>query len=785
MTRCAHCGSEIAPASDGVSAEGSGPDFCCKGCRGAYALVRGLGLDGYYRRRVIDPAVRPLRPDEENGPLDYGPYVKTDEDGLATLHLMVEGMHCAACVWLIESLLARQPGVVVARLNMTTRRLVIRWRPDETSANAVVAPVSAIGYHLLPYDPARLGKESERREKELLRAMAVAGFAAGNVMLFSVSVWAGDAGSMDFATRQLFHWLSALIAMPAIVYCARPFARSAFTALSARRTNMDVPITIGVTLASGMSLWETMHGGHHAYFDAAISLLFFLLIGRYLDSRARGRARSAAEHLLSLGATAVTVLDADGTRRLLPSGQAEVGMTVLVAAGERVGVDGKVVDGRSELDTSLLTGETVPAEIAPGGAVFAGMLNLSGALRMTVSAVGENTLLSEIVRMMEVAEQGRARYVAVADRVARYYAPVVHLMGLSTFLGWEIFTDTPWQMALLYAVSVLIITCPCALALAVPVVQVVASGRLLRQGILIKSATAQERLSQVDTVVFDKTGTLTIGRPELVGAESCRSEDLSLAASIAAASKHPVARAICRALPGVTVAEGVREVPGCGLEQGEVRLGGRRWLGIPEDGTETGGPELFLVRPGQPPVRFAFADRPRQDAAEVVATLKKRGFAVELLSGDRAVTVAKVAGDLGITAWKAGCSPADKCARLAELAAAGRRVLMVGDGLNDAPALASAHVSMSPSSAVDVSQTAADIVFQGHRLAPVLESLAVSFKAGRLVKQNFALALGYNLFTIPMATMGMVTPLIAAIAMSTSSVIVITNALRLTRGRLW
>ena len=779
MTACAHCGAEIGPASD------AGPDFCCKGCQGAYALVRGLGLDSYYQRRSLDPAVRPLRPDDEGGPMDYSPHVKVGEDGSHSLYLMVEGMHCAACVWLIESLLARQPGVEAARLNMTTRRLVIRWRPEVTNANAIIAPVTAIGYHLLPYDPARLGKEAERQEKELLRAMAVAGFAAGNVMLFSVSVWAGDGGSMDFATRQLFHWISALIALPAVLYCVRPFARSAITALAAKRTNMDVPITIGVTLASAMSLWETMHGGQHAYFDAAISLLFFLLIGRYLDSRARGRARSAAEHLLSLGATAVTVLEADGSRRLLPSEQVQVGMTVLVSAGERIGADGTVIDGQSELDTSLLTGETVPTDIAPGGAVFAGTLNLSGALRMTVTAVGEHTLLSEIVRMMEVAEQGRAKYVAVADRVARYYAPVVHIMGLSTFLGWEIFTNTPWQEALLYAVSVLIITCPCALALAVPVVQVVASGRLLRQGILIKSATAQERLSQVDTIVFDKTGTLTEGRPELITGVGYGEDDLRLAASIAAASKHPVARAICRALPGVPVAEGVREVPGCGLEWGEVKLGGRRWLGLPDDQAEATGPELFLSRPGQEPVRFTFADRPRIDAAEVVGKLKKRGFRIELLSGDRAATVARVADELGIKVWKAGCSPSDKYARLAELAAQGHRVLMVGDGLNDAPALASAHVSMSPSSAVDVSQTAADIVFQGHRLAPVLESLAVSFKAGTLVKQNFALALGYNMFTIPMAVMGMVTPLIAAIAMSTSSVIVITNALRLARGRLW
>ncbi len=777
MVSCAHCGSEVGAAS------AAGPDFCCRGCQAAYALVRGMGLDQYYRRRCIDPAQRPLKPDEEIGPVDFEPHVHLGADGIAVLHLMVEGMQCAACVWLIESLLGRQPGVVEGRLNMTTRRLVVRWRPGENNANAILAPLGAVGYRLLPYDPQRLGQEAARNEKELLRALAVAGFAAGNVMLFSISIWAGDDGSMDWATRSLFHWISALIALPAVVYCLRPFARSALVALKAGRANMDVPITIAVTLTAAMSLWETIVGGHHAYFDAAVSLLFFLLVGRYLDSRARGRARSAAEHLLSLGATVVTVLEADGTRRLISPDQVGVGATILVAAGDRIGVDGTVIDGHSELDTSLLTGETVPVPAAPGTAVFAGTLNLSAALRLTARAVGESTLLAEIVRMMEVAEQGRARYVAVADRISRYYAPVVHLLGLATFFGWELFSSTPWQVALLYAVSVLIITCPCALALAVPVVQVVASGRLLRQGILLKSPTAQERLAAVDTVVFDKTGTLTIGRPELLPGDWTEDE-LHLAASIAGASKHPVARALLRACPGAEVAAGVREVPGCGLEAGAVRLGGRRWLGLEGEADREVGPELFLLRPDQPPVRFHFADQPRSDAAEVVAALRRRGYRVELLSGDRAVTVEAVAGALGIDRWQAGCSPAAKCDRLNELAAEGRKVLMVGDGLNDAPALALAHVSMSPSTAIDVSQTAADIIFQGHRLMPVLEAMAVARKAHALVRQNFGLALAYNLCTIPLAITGMVTPLIAAISMSASSVVVIVNALRLSRGRL-
>ncbi|HSV28612.1 MAG TPA: heavy metal translocating P-type ATPase metal-binding domain-containing protein, partial [Candidatus Omnitrophota bacterium] len=451
---CLHCGSPIP--------SGLGGDFCCRGCEGAYALISGMGFDTYYRRRCIDPAARTLKPDEEAEAVhDFSAHVAQGDDGQAVLHLMIEGIHCAACVWLIEGLLSRQQGVSWARVNMTTRRLVVRWNPAENDAAALLAPVLRVGYRLVPYDPAKLGRETEKAERELLRAMAVAGFSAGNVMLLSVSVWAGHFSYMGQHTRDLMHWISALVVLPAVLYCVRPFARSAITALRAGRTNMDVPITLGVTLASAMSLAETIRGGEHAYFDSAITLLFFLLIGRYLDSRARGRARSAAEHLLALDAVAVTVVEPDGTQRMLPPGKVAAGATVLVATGERIGVDGIVTDGVSDVDTSLISGESVPVAVQPGARVFAGTINLSGPLRLMVDAVGERTLLAEIVRMMEVAEQGRAKYVALADRVARWYAPVVHVASLATFLGWVFVGGIEWQVALLHAVAVLIITCPC------------------------------------------------------------------------------------------------------------------------------------------------------------------------------------------------------------------------------------------------------------------------------------------------------------------------------------
>jgi Cu2+-exporting ATPase len=730
-------------------------------------------------------------PDDE-APVDYSAYAKRSGPDGFVLHLMAEGVHCGACVQRIETALKRQPDVTEARLNLTTRRLVLGWRGPAARANPLVAAASELGYRFMPYDPAELGDADARAEKELLRAMAVAGFAAANIMLLSVSIWAGHVQAMGPATRALLHWFSALIALPAIAYAIRPFAKSAFAALSKRSTNMDVPITVGVVLTAGISLFETVAGGEHAYFDSAVSLLFFLLLGRYLDRRARGKARSAAQRLLALGAQAVTVLMGSGERRILPVREVVPGMTLLVAPGERIAVDGRVREGTSELDMSLVTGETLPAKVEAGARVFAGTVNLAAPLRIEVAEVGEDTLLAGIVRLLEAAEQRRARYVALADRIARAYTPVVHLAALLTFLGWVFLAGLAWQPALLIAASVLIITCPCALGLAVPAVQVVASGRLMRRGILLKSATALERLAEIDTVVFDKTGTLTLGRPELAERERIDPAALRLAASLAANSKHPLARALARAAPGAIPARGVKETPGMGLAlaglAGEVRLGSRRWCGVhegepgesqPEDGQPAGGPELWLAEPGKAPVRFGFLDQLRPDAIETVAVLKRRGFKIELLSGDRETTVKQVAWTLGIADWKAGMSPADKTSRLEALAAKGRKVLMVGDGLNDAPALAAAFVSLSPSSAADITQTSADAVFQGQRLGAVVELLTVARRCRGLIRQNFLMALGYNLFAVPLAILGFVTPLVAAIAMSSSSLVVTGNALRL------
>lgn len=787
---CAHCG---APAQAGA---GSGLAFCCSGCEAAYAMVSGLGLDAYYRKRTLDPQQRLLRPEAEPSVLDLATWAHCADDGTASISLLVEGMHCAACVWLIEAVLTRQPGVLAARINMTTRRLQVRWRRCETTAEGLVATVSRLGYRLVPYDPACLDVGGRHEEKQLLRAMAVAGFAAGNVMLLSVSIWAGHGEGMGPGTRTLFHWLSALIALPAIAYAGRPFFRTAWGALRARRVNMDIPISIGVLLAAGMSLQQTITGAEHAYFDAAIGLLFFLLIGRYLDRRARGQARSSAEQLLALAARAVTVVRPDGTRQVLPPACVTRGARVLAAAGERVAVDGRVLEGESTIDTSLIDGESIPKAIRPGGLVFAGTLNQGAPLLIEVAAVGEGTLLAEIARQVELAEQQRGRYVALADRVARLYAPVIHTAALTTFLLWWIGFNVPWQQATMNAIAVLIITCPCALGLAVPVVQVVATGRLLRRGILLKSATALERVAETDTVVFDKTGTLTEGRPRLLPDPIPDRATLQEAAGLALASRHPLSRALVEACeasghPPIATAN-VCEIPGRGLErqtaEGLVRLGSAAFCGLQSsaDADPADNPlsELCFLRPGRPSIRFRFEDALRADAAAVVKELGHRDYSVLLLSGDRPAVVRDAARAVGITRWEAGRRPADKLATLTALAAEGKRTLMIGDGLNDAPALAAAHASLSPSTAIDIAQTAADAVFQGHKLWPVIEIIGVARRAQTLVKQNLVLSLGYNLLALPLAIGGLVTPLIAAVAMSTSSLLVIANALRLNRARV-
>lgn len=771
---CPHCHQPV--ASEGA--------FCCAGCEGAYRLIHTLGLSRYYASRTLRDDAPPPTPQDMPDGASILPFAQQDAAGVWHLSLHIEGLHCAACVWLIEQMLAREADIAQARLNMTTRRLSLSWRGDKARAAELVALITRLGYTARPYDPSLEDTQMAAEQKFLLRCLAIAGFAAGNIMLISAALWSSTQSEMGIATRDLLHWVSALIAMPTILYAGQPFYRSALRALAHRRTNMDVPISLALIGATAMSLFETITHGEHAYFDSAVMLLFFLLIGRYLDRRARNRARGAAQDLLAVMSATATIMES-GHARFLPARELEVGMELLVASGERIAADGVVSVGTSALDTSLITGETLPRDVSVGSPVFAGTINLDAPLRITVTATRESSLLAEMVRMMERAEQGNARYVRLADKVAHYYTPVVHLLGLVTFLYWLLIAHAPWQDALLIGITVLIITCPCALALAVPVVQVIASGRLFARGILLKSGDALERLAVIDHVVFDKTGTLTCGTPVLQAQENIPTHSLSLAASIAAASRHPLARALVRAASGVTPHPQVIEVQGQGMEaqidEHTVRLGKRSFAAPHAADTQDGALEIWLGGDDVAAQRFTFHDPLRADATTTLHSLQGAHLGISLLSGDRQQAVEEAARACTIQRWKAEQTPAEKLHALETLRAQGQRTLMVGDGLNDAPALAAAYVSMSPSSALDITQNAADIVFQGEKLGAVVEAWRTARRAQTLVKQNIGFSMLYNVVAVPVAMAGYITPLLAALAMSGSSLVVIFNALRLNR----
>ncbi|MEQ8344453.1 MAG: heavy metal translocating P-type ATPase [Sneathiellaceae bacterium] len=715
--------------------------------------------------------------------------------GVRRLLLHAPDISCAACIARIEGGLAGLDGVRRARVGFGSRQVSVDWQPERLSPAALVAALRDLGYPATVLDPAALPSASADKEgRRLLAALAVTGFAAANIMLLSVAVWSGAEG----ATRDLLHWVSALIALPAVAYGGQPFFRSALTALRAGRANMDVPISLAVLLAAGYSMARLDGNPVDLWFDAAVTLLFFLLIGRYLDHVMRRRASDAGRLLGALVDRPVTVIAADGTRHAVAAGDLRPGMRVALDPGERIAFDGRISSGATDLETSALTGETVPVAASAGSAVQAGMVNLTGPVEAEVSAAGGATLLGQLVRMMDMGQGGHARAARLSERVARLYVPVVHGAAAATFAGWWLLAGDAGA-ALVNAIAVLIITCPCALGLAIPAVQVAASGRLFRRGLLARDGAALEALAGIDTVAFDKTGTLTADDLRLVGPADGEplapdlARDLALAAALAKDSRHPLPRALLRAaterqLAPVALAD-IVEHPGQGLagRQGGLacRLGSRSWCAVPAglaDAAADALPEVWLRvdRDGASRwQRFAFADRLRPDAEATVAGLRRRGLHVMLLSGDRAAPVAETAARVGIDDHAALQSPDRKVAAIAALQAAGHRVLMVGDGLNDAPALAAADVSLSPGTAADISRAAASMLFMGASLRPVLLAVDAARRAHRLILQNLGLAGLYNLVAMPAAAAGLASPMIAAIAMSLSSLVVCGNALRM------
>lgn len=708
---------------------------------------------------------------------NFIPYVNTDNDQHKIVFL-VDNIHCASCIKLIENALHEEEDVE-ARINMSLKRLSITFTGDKSRINELAHKVIDLGYPVSI--PQKNIENPNDYKKFLLKSLALSGFGMGNLMLLSVTLWSADGDIMGMATKDLFHWLSAIIALPIILLSGRPFFRSALNALKAGKTNMDVPISLAIILASTMSFVEVIQKGEYIYFDSALMLIFFLLIGRTLDEMARDKARSNAQQLLSRLQGTANCLE-NGTIKSYRLDELTPNMILRVTKGENIAADGVVISGQSEVDTSLITGETIPQYIHKDSKVFAGTTNLLESIDVKITKSTDNSLLSHIVKLMEKAEQSDSKFVRIADKAARLYTPVIHSLGLLTFLFWFFMMGMDWQPALMIAVTVLIITCPCALGLAVPIVQIIASGRLMKQGILLKSGDALEKLQKITVAIFDKTGTLTIGKPVLKSMD-IPIKDLQMAASLACHSKHPLSQAITNHFTGDYLPiENVKEYPGKGLEgtfNGKIiRLGNRKWCGVNQDISNNIDLELCLNFDNHN-VIFHFTDQLREDATDIIHQLKTNNIEVVLLSGDRQKIVKNIAETLDITEYYGELSPEDKCKKIQSLKDQGHHILMVGDGLNDAPSLALSDIAMSPSSAVDISQNSADIIFQGQKLEPIMTAYQTAQKSYILVKQNFALAILYNIIAIPMAVAGYVTPLIAALAMSGSSLLVMLNSFRL------
>jgi Cu2+-exporting ATPase len=714
--------------------------------------------------------------------IDLSLYAKPDANGTLGMDVAVEGIACGACIARIESAVKRLPGVTEARVNFTNRRLHVVWSDALTEPAQILQTLADNGYRGHPFVAQRAEQEEAAEARRLTRCLAVAGFAAMNVMLLSVSVWSGNVTDITPETRDFFHWASALIALPAAAYAGRPFFSSAWQALKARSLNMNVPISLGVILALAMSVVETANHAKDVYFDSALMLLFFLLAGRTLDHAMRRKTRAIAGNLAALRAETAHRFAGDELVNV-PLAMLHAGDRVLVRPGERVPADGEILSGASEIDDSLITGETARHKVAQGATVYAGSLNYSGALTLRVTAAGGASLLDDIERLLEKAASAKSRTRRLADRAAAVYSPVVHLTAALTLAGWWL-AGASLHDAMIAAIAVLIITCPCALALAIPAVQVVASGALFKRGVILNAGDAIERLAEADTVIFDKTGTLTLPEPRVVNAADIDPDLMQMAARLALSSRHPLALALAREASSRTPFDAAIEEPGQGvramIEGTEARLGSAQFCGVPVIELDPGLSHIFFAHAGKT-ASFATSQKLRPDAVETVQALRNLGLDLHILSGDRNAAVQPVAEALGIAQWRGGLKPADKIAFIDQLKAQGRRVLMVGDGLNDAPALASAHVSLSPISAADITQAQADAVFLGERLMPVYDTVKIARRARGLMTQNLWLAAIYNAIAVPVAIAGLVTPLLAALAMSGSSMLVTLNALRARR----
>lgn len=787
---CFHCGEPLpAGAVRTVRVDGEPRPVCCAGCEAVAALIAGSGLQDFYRYRR-GPSERPEQAAGDSWSLYDDPrrqqrFVHPLPGGEAEARLAVEGLRCAACGWLIEKVLEREPSVASVQVNPATGRALLRWRSDRQPLSALLRRLAQLGYRPHPLDSGARLPAAVAERRSALKRLAVAGFGMMQVMTFAFAFYLDPSGAMETLYRDFLRIVSLLVATPVVFYAGWPFLAGAWRDLRAGRPGMDVPVALAVSVAYAASAWNTLAGAGEIYFDSATMFIFFLSTARLLEMSARHRAAEASESLAHMLPDSVRRLGPEGPVRVALD-ELQTGDRVRVAAGEVVPADARVLGGTSELDESLLTGESTPRRRGPGDPVLAGSVNVSGPLDLEVERTGEATRVSGIVRLLHRAQADRPPLARLADRVAGAFVAVVLVLAAATgLLWWQLDPSRAFEITL----AVLVVTCPCALSLATPTALVTATTALARRGLLVTRGRALEALTRIDRILLDKTGTLTSGALSLrrvvpSGAASGADRCLALAAALEAHSAHPVARALAA---GDTPAEAeqVKETPGYGVE-GRVngrryRLGRPGWASAEPAPESTAGTWVALGSDGRTVAWFELVDPLRPDAAAAVSSLRRHGLEAEIASGDGEAPVRAVAEKLGISRWRAGLSPDDKLARVQALRDQGLRVAVVGDGINDAPVLAGADLSVALGSGAALAQGSADMVLLHGRLA----GLAEAFEAGRrtraVIRQNLAWALLYNATALPLAALGMVQPWMAALGMSASSLLVVGNALRLNR----
>ena len=810
---CYHCGLPIPAGIDfPVEVDGQRREMCCAGCQAvAQAIVAG-GLVDYYRHRDAMPeSPREAMPAalQELGLFDHPDvqknFVRPIGEHEREAALILEGITCSACVWLNEQHIARQDGVTAVDINYATRRARVRWDERRIKLSQILEAIAAIGYRAHPYDAARSELLAQKERRAAQWRLFVAGFGMMQVMMYAIPVYTAEEGTMTADIEQMMRWASLVLTLPVILYSAAPFFSRAWRDLKLRRVGMDVPVALGVGSAFLASLWATLTASGAVYFDSVTMFVFFLLGGRYLEMIARQKATRGVEAL-------ATALPAFAARFLAyPGDEVErvavadlvAGNVVLVKPGEVIPADGIVIDGASSADESLLTGESRPVAKEVGDAVTGGSVNVASPLTVRVERVGEATRLASIQRLMEQAAMEKPKVVEMADRIAARFVGALLVLAVATGALW--WWLDPSQ-ALWVFVAVLVVSCPCALSLATPVALTVATGVLARHGVLVTRGHAIETLARATHFVFDKTGTLTEGRPAVsevaVVGGSARAEVLALAAAMELGSEHPIGRALREAAATspaspVTLDQPVRDiraVTGQGLEArwGEKRLrlgnpefaGGLHGRALPEVAAEwlaAGDTVVGLAEEGGWLAVFRLADRPRPGAAEALAALKAQGVQLAALSGDAPGTVAKVAADLGIESAQGAMTPEGKHEAIRRLQDGGALVAMVGDGVNDAPVLAQAHVSVAMGGGTDLARSQGDVVLLSNDLGHLAVGVATARRTLRIVRQNLVWAFAYNLGAIPLAMAGWITPWMAGIGMSASSLLVVLNALRLQR----